>query len=160
MKTYTCYCCSNTFQPGEGIPLTINSKVLNPYWCATCIDRVCFNLLPAGQTEKEIDRVCTKCNECKPVDEFTFKKKENRRETICKSCKAKQSREYYKNNKEIVSKKAKEKYQESKQKKQTNYRTDSNRYSSYTYTGHTACSEEGCNEPTMWKGKCSRHADF
>jgi hypothetical protein len=160
MKTYTCYCCNNKFQPGEGIPISRDERVLNPYWCEPCINRVCFNLLPAGQTEKEIDRVCTKCGECKPIDQFTLQKKENRRNTVCKSCKAKHSKEYYAANKKLVSEKAAQRYQNKKlqeeQTKQTNTRSayTSSRYGNNTYTNTESdtCSNKGCNNPVMFRG--------
>ena len=44
-------------------------------------------------------KVCTKCNEEKPLDDFHFAKKaEGKRSSWCKSCKQAYESEYYRNN--------------------------------------------------------------
>lgn len=45
-------------------------------------------------------KICTKCGEEKPEDQFSWKVKDVRRRADCKECCAKASSEHYKNNKD------------------------------------------------------------
>jgi hypothetical protein len=47
-------------------------------------------------------RVCTKCNQEKPIEDFPWKSKLlNRRHAVCKPCAAKRSNKWYKSNKDL-----------------------------------------------------------
>lgn len=49
----------------------------------------------AQQTKKDIkEKKCTKCGQVKPIEEFYYRKKENRYYSICKECERKRLKEY------------------------------------------------------------------
>lgn len=47
-----------------------------------------------------MDKICTKCGECKPKEEFNWKVKDKYRSSVCKKCHSIYRKEHYQNNKQ------------------------------------------------------------
>jgi hypothetical protein len=163
MENNECFSCKTTDPDKNIVILSRNPLVENPWCCEGCADRILFGVsLSKRVKDASTEKTCSKCKNTQSVSEFSFNRRRDEYESVCKCCKRENSRNHYLKNKTLISEKAKERYQRSKEPKQTRQTNTytQRQYSSYTYTGHTTCSEEGCNEPAMWKGKCSKHADF
>lgn len=145
--------------------LSLNVEQGNTAICSVCTQWV-IDLIKAKKhksTETELNRACTHCGEIKEVEEFSFTNSTNtKRKSICKSCAKEKGREYYAQNKELVSTKAKARYIARKEAPKVNTYTQQNSdYSSCHQSSENCkqvCNFPGCDRPgTEINGRCVQH---